>query len=824
MPDQKIQLIIEAFDKSKDAFANLDKTIKGIESQTRTTSQGSSGWLAKMKEDWIGLSAAAYAAWRAIQTSLDLIERGAKAMQAEVAFDRTAESMGVDASKMLDAMKKASAGTIDESHLMQKAIKEMAQDIDPNKIPALFDAARVVAVKSGEDITNVADAIVDAVANNMPRGLRRFGLVSKDEFNLFNKAVASGAENLNLLDLVLAKAKIQAATMGVESDNAAIAVQRFKAELDELKETFGKGLITGLEKIVEAMKGIGIWGLLASAGYWKLMEAHAAFMAMTAKDNTTVTFKGKTFKTGPDKKDYQDMQKEYARNAQSDLDHITDIVSGKRSLAGTSLKNYKAKTKAELDEDMRSAEEELAKIKSDWRKEASRSQSRELSKQELAQFTADEDAKLVILKEHNKEKLTENETLFNQGVITEQRWLEIKKEFAAQDLENEKITLENIKKETSDAYAKMAGTFTATQGAERAVVVAEGIVAQKKIQGEIDLKNAQLQTLITQGVLDQLNLSKEVAQAKRTGELTVLEATVKAEAEINALRVQRGDMTPEEADYKEYQGQVAVLEKKRENLQFDLQAEVSDAKKVQIRAELLAIQKELSKAEIEEDKAYRARMMSQPLSAMELGFEDILKEWSKTGDQMYNLARETAQAMQQAFSDFFFDIMDGKLKSLADYVNAFLKSIARSIANIMAQEAAASIMSGGGNILSTIFGSAQGNIFDNGRLIPLAHGGIVIRPTFFPMANGMGLMGEAGPEAIMPLKRLANGNLGVQTDSAAQAVTNNLNVEIKLENKSSQQLSVSQGPTKFEFNKMIITAVIEDYQRNGMTRSILGKK
>jgi lambda family phage tail tape measure protein len=217
-------------------------------------------------------------------------------------------------------------------------------------------------------------------------------------------------------------------------------------------------------------------------------------------------------------------------------------------------------------------------------------------------------------------------------------------------------------------------------------------------------------------------------------------------------------------------------------------------------------------------------MMSQPLSAMELGFEDILKEWSKTGDQMYNLARETAQAMQQAFSDFFFDIMDGKLKSLADYVNAFLKSIARSIANIMAQEAAASIMSGGGNILSTIFGSAQGNIFDNGRLIPLAHGGIVIRPTFFPMANGMGLMGEAGPEAIMPLKRLANGNLGVQTDSAAQAVTNNLNVEIKLENKSSQQLSVSQGPTKFEFNKMIITAVIEDYQRNGMTRSILGKK
>ena len=37
------------------------------------------------------------------------------------------------------------------------------------------------------------------------------------------------------------------------------------------------------------------------------------------------------------------------------------------------------------------------------------------------------------------------------------------------------------------------------------------------------------------------------------------------------------------------------------------------------------------------------------------------------------------------------------------------------------------------------------------------------KPTLFPMAQGMGLMGEAGPEAIMPLKRGANGKLGVQS-------------------------------------------------------------
>ena len=46
--------------------------------------------------------------------------------------------------------------------------------------------------------------------------------------------------------------------------------------------------------------------------------------------------------------------------------------------------------------------------------------------------------------------------------------------------------------------------------------------------------------------------------------------------------------------------------------------------------------------------------------------------------------------------------------------------------------------------------------------MPYARGGVVNRPTLFPMANGMGLMGEAGPEAIMPLRRGPSGKLGVE--------------------------------------------------------------
>ncbi|MFU0503659.1 phage tail tape measure protein [Pseudaminobacter sp. NGMCC 1.201702] len=71
---------------------------------------------------------------------------------------------------------------------------------------------------------------------------------------------------------------------------------------------------------------------------------------------------------------------------------------------------------------------------------------------------------------------------------------------------------------------------------------------------------------------------------------------------------------------------------------------------------------------------------------------------------------------------------------------------------------------GGGGFLGGLFsflGFANGGVFQGGRVTPFARGGVVSRPTLFPMANGAGLMGEAGPEAIMPLRRGPDGRLGV---------------------------------------------------------------
>lgn len=61
-----------------------------------------------------------------------------------------------------------------------------------------------------------------------------------------------------------------------------------------------------------------------------------------------------------------------------------------------------------------------------------------------------------------------------------------------------------------------------------------------------------------------------------------------------------------------------------------------------------------------------------------------------------------------------------------------------------------------------------------GGVQAFAKGGVVSAPTYFPLGDGTGLAGEAGPEAIMPLARGPDGSLGIA--GGGQAVTVNFNV------------------------------------------------
>ena len=66
--------------------------------------------------------------------------------------------------------------------------------------------------------------------------------------------------------------------------------------------------------------------------------------------------------------------------------------------------------------------------------------------------------------------------------------------------------------------------------------------------------------------------------------------------------------------------------------------------------------------------------------------------------------------------------------------------------------------------------------FAKGGVVPFASGGVIASPSYFPMRGGIGMAGEAGPEAILPLQRGSDGRLGVASPATSSGLHVTFNV------------------------------------------------
>ena len=134
---------------------------------------------------------------------------------------------------------------------------------------------------------------------------------------------------------------------------------------------------------------------------------------------------------------------------------------------------------------------------------------------------------------------------------------------------------------------------------------------------------------------------------------------------------------------------------------------------------------------------------------------------------------ELAGLLSDSFLGAFRDIASGtetasdafKKMSIAivEHILEILiwKPLIESLTNALSPTAVGGSAVGG--LLGNLFPAANGAAINNGNVVPFAYGGVVNSPTLFGMSGGRtGLMGEAGPEAILPLKRGAGGKLGVE--------------------------------------------------------------
>ncbi|WP_209425713.1 phage tail tape measure protein [Pararhodobacter sp. SW119] len=170
-----------------------------------------------------------------------------------------------------------------------------------------------------------------------------------------------------------------------------------------------------------------------------------------------------------------------------------------------------------------------------------------------------------------------------------------------------------------------------------------------------------------------------------------------------------------------------------------------------------------------------------------------------TGREVEGMSRSFGSGVRRAFDGVVFD--GGRLSDA-------MRQLGRSISNTLYGAAmrpvqnalGGALASGLSGMMANVMPFANGGAFSQGRVMPFARGGVVSGPVTFPMRNGTGLMGEAGPEAIMPLTRGADGRLGVRADGGAARP---VNVVINISTPDVAGFQRSQSQIAAQMNRLL---------------------
>lgn len=248
------------------------------------------------------------------------------------------------------------------------------------------------------------------------------------------------------------------------------------------------------------------------------------------------------------------------------------------------------------------------------------------------------------------------------------------------------------------------------------------------------------------------------------------------------------------------------------------------------------------------DKEYSNRKWT---GGVRRALDSIIKDTENMAYQSESLVMNAASNMENAFVNLattgkwsFSDMINSMIADLArlvtqqSIINPFFSGVESALPSALSWLGLGGGGSGGSSALTTndwakfygAPGSAHGNIFNQTGLRTFAAGGmfanqIVSQPTYFKYGgSGLGVMGEAGPEAILPLTRTPSGDLGVKTaGNSASSTPSNVAVEVNVINQTDQGVTAKQsGEPKWNGNKMSVDIVMTALNNRTVQKQIVG--
>lgn len=208
----------------------------------------------------------------------------------------------------------------------------------------------------------------------------------------------------------------------------------------------------------------------------------------------------------------------------------------------------------------------------------------------------------------------------------------------------------------------------------------------------------------------------------------------------------------------------------------------------------------------------------QPGSSLFVGTSDYIKSAGTLSQNISSMVTETFGNLENTMVDF---VKTGKF-NFKDFANSVLEDLNRIIIRSMiiqplakgilgAMPGQTDAMGGTTSYSQDYMKQAKGGAWNSGVQF-FAKGGVVDSPTMFGHKTGLGVMGEAGPEAILPLKRGSDGNLGVAAGAGGSNVVINV---INNSANSSVEQKESTGPNGERNIDIIIVGKVKEAFANG---------
>jgi len=309
---------------------------------------------------------------------------------------------------------------------------------------------------------------------------------------------------------------------------------------------------------------------------------------------------------------------------------------------------------------------------------------------------------------------------------------------------------------------------------------AEQLAIQNVASLELQLANNKIsQEQLT--LKEQLGLIDSDSFKTQMDILKVNEARLEQTKQLTAAQVAYNQEIAKLDIAKEQAGGVLVGEKAAE----DATARANLLKNYQDQraAILLVTEAQIKSAEVQRDTTNRQLAYTELFKNAFKGMEDAIVNFTKTG--------------KLSFKDMINSFIEGLLRYEIQQQQIALFSgmggaggLAKLFIGALGLGTGSTPF--GGSVLGgTYGGAANGAVFDGG-LTKFAKGGaftnsIVTEPTLFKFAKGGGLMGEAGPEAIMPLHRGTDGSLGVRSGNGGGG-----NVDVVVNNYGSEKAKTKE--------------------------------